>query len=74
MKRSYVPGKRKAFDNPGSYQEKATEDAHKVDDDVYTWHTEDMWVMRERALGNCGDGTNEMLHPHQKLEANLYKG
>ena len=55
--RTYVPGKRKATDTPGEYAEKTSSNSHANKDDIYRWLTLDGWIIRERALGNAGDGT-----------------
>ena len=54
-----MPNKRKSFDNAGVYEEKSVTENQDTDHDVYEWLTQAGWVIRQRGLGNCGDGTPE---------------
>ena len=57
-KSMYEQGKRKAFDNPGFFEETQTEAAVHRDDHIFAYLPLAEWIIREK-LGNCGDGSEE---------------
>jgi len=55
---TYEPNKRKAFDDPGSYEEAADNEVSAAQAEFYNWYPKTQWVIYMRGLGECGDGTN----------------
>ena len=58
-KLAYFPGKRVAFDTPGSYEETSKDAIQVSAAELVDWLPVDEWIIRERALGKCGDGSAE---------------
>lgn len=58
-KATYEPNKRKAFDNAAMFVESAGSSARSSEEDMWHYLPLDEWVIRERSLGNCGNGTAE---------------
>ena len=57
-KKTYQPNKRNAFDNAGAYNESSNRLHGVRDHDQYEFLPMDDWIIRQRMLGKCGDGTN----------------
>ena len=61
-KNTYEPNKRKAFNNPGVYEESESSKAVASKHDVYRYLTMDDFIIRQRLLGLCGNGTPQEQH------------
>ena len=56
-KTTYEPCKRSAFDTAGAYEEASGSRTFDRDFAMYKWLPVDEWIIRQRLLGECGDGT-----------------
>ena len=57
QKGTYEPCKRSAFDEPGKYVEASGSTDFDKNYADYRWLPIDEWGIRQRALGECGEGT-----------------
>lgn len=56
---TYEPNKRKAFDNPGHYEDSSRETFAHEDDTRWHYITAEDFCIRQKLLGRCGNGTAE---------------
>jgi hypothetical protein len=60
-KTTYEPCKRSAFDTAGAYEEASGSRTFDRDFAMYKWLPVDEWIIRQRLLGECGDGWEGFL-------------
>ena len=58
-KKTYEPNKRKAFDEPGHYEEESQMKGYSKKENMYDYLPRDTWLIRQMQLGLCGSGTLE---------------
>ena len=58
-KKTYEPNKRKAFDEPGHYEEESQIKGYSKKENMYDYLPRDTWLIRQMQLGLCGSGTLE---------------
>jgi len=56
-KETYEPGQARAWENAGEYEESTTQASSSKDEELVSRLTLDEWIIREKLLGNCGEGS-----------------